>query len=963
MAKRKGVYARDIDKLNMIFAVLAIGLLASVGWMIWDDYAREWKRYQRQFQVIEQEVTQQELADQQAGIDQQSLSELTQQRDAAEQALSGQQARRDELEAELAANQVGLDRATQDFRFARSVFDTRRWEFEEAAHAGGDASGPQSALDDAEARVAETEAELETLTIESDRIQSEIGTLRQQFDDAEAGIASLTREITRLQDRLESLRFGFAWMVRNAPMLDALNPSLRIQQAVMSDLTLDLNFAQAPRVDRCQSCHLGAASPAYSLQSQPFASHPRLDLYVADASPHPVGEYGCTVCHQGKGRATSFYSAIHTPENESEEHRWADELGWSHIEQWEWPMRPASETQASCLKCHVGDTWMPDAPKLEYGLSIIESVGCYGCHQIDRYDEARRPGPSLEHVGAKTTMEWTYNWVVDPKDFRPNTPMPQFFNLANTSDEYWSRRNVVEADAIVAYVFGVSTDIELESAPRGDAARGGQVVNDIGCLGCHIVDEPGSAGFPADEPRFTGYRQQGPNLFGIGSKVNADWLYTWVKNPNHYWDETVMPSLRVTDSEAADVTAFLMSLTKEGWENPTIPAVDPALRDEVVLEYLKNTRTTPDAAAELAVMGDAEKRQYLGDQLIGRYGCYGCHLIEGFEDRGRIGTSLSDWGSKAVAQIDFGYLDIPHERGAFLHQKLDDPRSVDGGKIKLPQEKARMPHFDFTREEVEAVATAILGYTDEEIPASKKPAETPRKIAMETGRQVVSDYNCRACHIIEGRGGAILDPIVELGVAAGQDAAVAAAYAPPNLNTQGAKTQPAWLYRFLTEPSDIRPWLNVRMPTFGFDDAQLNALTAYFSALDAAPFPFDEKFTVTHQYPREMVQAGNRLASNDNLQCFRCHVQEGVPPAGTSPDTWAPDLALSRERLRFEWLQDWIADPQRIFPGTKMPQYFTWDLDDPSIFTDRGRNSAPVLDGNTRAQIEALAAYLMSLGQ
>ncbi len=61
MAKRKGVYARDIDRLNLIFAAVAIGCMLSVFWMIWDDYAREWKRYQRQFQVIEQEVTQQEI--------------------------------------------------------------------------------------------------------------------------------------------------------------------------------------------------------------------------------------------------------------------------------------------------------------------------------------------------------------------------------------------------------------------------------------------------------------------------------------------------------------------------------------------------------------------------------------------------------------------------------------------------------------------------------------------------------------------------------------------------------------------------------------------------------------------------------------------------------------------------------------------------------------------------------------
>ena len=78
-------------------------------------------------------------------------------------------------------------------------------------------------------------------------------------------------------------------------------------------------------------------------------------------------------------------------------------------------MRKVAETEASCLKCHLDDTWMPDAPTLEYGLSIIENVGCFGCHQLDRFDDARKVGPSLEHVGVKTTSEWAYNWVMDPK--------------------------------------------------------------------------------------------------------------------------------------------------------------------------------------------------------------------------------------------------------------------------------------------------------------------------------------------------------------------------------------------------------------------------------------------------------------------------------------------------------------------------------------------------------------------
>lgn len=951
--KRKGVYARDVDLLNFIFALVALGCLASVGWMIWDDYAREWKSYQRRFQVIENEVTQQQLKTVQAQVDQQKLTQLTEQRDSAERELEAQQDSIAVLEDKLEEVQTKLSLATQEFRFARSIYDARRWSYEEAAHQpDGDASSERARMEEADQRLHEAETLLEDLTEDQAKIQSDLDSLHENLSTAEAGLSAMTREIERLEDRLNNLRFGIVYAVRNAPVLDAFNPSLRINQVVLNDLPVDLNFTTSPRVDRCQSCHLGIASAAYEEQQQPFKSHPRLDLFVADASPHPVGEFGCTICHFGKGQATSFYSAVHSPGSDREAHRWAEEYGWSAGQLWEWPMRPSYETESSCLKCHVDETWVSDAPQLQYGLDLIENLGCFGCHALDRFANTRKPGPSLEHVGVKTNPKWAFNWVMNPKSFRPNTRMPKFFNLANTSDEYWQDRNVVEVDAIVAYVFAKSTAAELDSPPPGNAARGEALVKQIGCLGCHIVEEPGSNEFPQDQTRFTGYRYQGPNLYGVGSKANASWLYTWIRNPKHYWADMVMPNLRLTTQEAADVTSYLSSLRKPGWDDPEVPTVNAELRDQVALEYLRKQAPGAEAQKRLSAMNVEEERLYLGEQLIGRYGCFSCHVIPGFEDRGRIGTELSTWGSKPVTRLDFGLLDLPLERRPWLEQKLRSPRSFDEGKVKQPQELFRMPNFQLTETEIDAIATAILGFTDEEIPPSRLPAKTPRRAALEAGRALISKYSCRSCHIIEDEGGAIREVIAAQGVAEGQTRPAALAFAPPNLRTEGAKVQPDWLYKFLRQPQPIRPWLKVRMPTFQFSDQELNTLTRYFAALDGARYPFDEKFTTAHTYPRDLVRSGEQLASV--LQCFRCHVRGGVNPPG-SPENWAPDMTMAPRRLRYEWLLDWIADPQKIMPGAKMPQFFT-DLSPGSSYVD-------MLDKDPRRQIEALASYIMSLGR
>jgi cbb3-type cytochrome oxidase cytochrome c subunit len=958
--KRKGVFAHDIDKLNMWFAFIAIAAFASVMWMIYDDYARPWKSYQRQFQTIQNEVTQQQLADEQARIDQQALAALRQERDTAEQELAAQSARIDELDTDIAAKQTRLDQADQRFRFGRSIFDTHRWEYEEARKHHGEegATGEKAAFDQSSEELEQARLDLETLTLEMDALNAERATLTDAQSAATTAIAGVTREIERLQSRLDALRFDWVYYLRNAPFMDGFNASERIQQTVLENVRFDLNFTDAPRVDRCETCHLGTASTDYASYDQPFTTHPRLDLFVADNSAHPVGEFGCSVCHGGKGHATTFATAVHTPDNESEEERWKHDLDWQHVELWEWPMRTSGDIESSCVKCHLEDPWLPESPKLEHGLELVESLGCYGCHQLDRFDDTRKRGPDLSRVSSKTDMEWAYNWVMNPKSFRPETPMPRFFNLANTSDAYWTERNQVEAEAIVSYLFTNASEIDLDQAPGGDLARGQQLVESVGCLGCHMVGEfTPSEEYDPNTARFSGLRHHGPNLDGIGSKVSADWLYTWVRNPKHYWAETAMPNLRLTEREAGDITAYLMSLTHDAFDNATIPAVAAELRDAVALEYLQQQLPTQLAAERLAGMDDAATQQYLGERLIARYGCAGCHVIPGFEDAGRIGTSLSEWGSKAVAQLDFGLLDLPHERRAFLEQKLRAPRSYDEGRIRDPQEILRMPNFDLSHEEIDAIAVAVLGFTDEEMRPAAKPAETPARLAILEGQAIADQYNCRGCHILQGQGGAIRPVIAAAKVASGEVASQAAGlvFGPPNLESQGARVQPEWLYQFFTAPSTVRPWLDVRMPTFDFDDHELNALTAYFAALDDVPYPFESTYTTAHEYPRDLVREGGQLAADQrgSLQCFSCHFRGTQQPRVPSTQ-WAPDLALAANRLRPDWIDGWIKNPQALQPGTNMPQFYT--------SLEPGRGFWAPLNRDPQAEIDALVAYIMSLG-
>ena len=59
------------------------------------------------------------------------------------------------------------------------------------------------------------------------------------------------------------------------------------------------------------------------------------------------------------------------------------------------------------------------------GEQIVKSIGCQGCHVVDEKTRAeagphRTFGQPLENIGNKTTYEWIYNWVRDPKHYNPD---------------------------------------------------------------------------------------------------------------------------------------------------------------------------------------------------------------------------------------------------------------------------------------------------------------------------------------------------------------------------------------------------------------------------------------------------------------------------------------------------------------------------------------------------------------
>ena len=934
MAEKKGVgHAYNVDFLNVVFAASSIFLFLSVIWMVWDDFDRDWKKTQRQFANLEYQVTQAQRAQAVRAVDRSKIAQLEAQIKTSQQQIAANQQKVDELQAKLKDADNAVLRATLDYNYMKATYDQDRYDYETSRVADPNASSTkkkQQNSEDEAKKLSDLNLAMEKAIADKAEVQKQLGVYTGQAAAAQKQMEEMNAEQMRLGKRATVLApSAVKDYFRNAPLLDFMAPTIKVQQIILPNVVDDVNFIRVAKMDRCQTCHLAIDKKGYEKYPQPFTTHPDLATYLGGSSLHPIDKVGCTVCHEGMGQSVSFRDAAHMPSNEKQKEEWEKKYHWEEPHLWDFPMLPVKMTEASCAKCHKQQVYIPKAENLNVAYATYERAGCYACHKTKGFDtNIRKPGPILTKIDSKLSQDWVKNWIRNPKAVKPTTWMPRFFYNSNNSGKEDEVRTEAEINGIVAYLFANAEKHEpaVKNPGHGDAKRGEEIVESIGCQGCHVVGE-GSR--EAAGPR----RTFGQPLENIGNKTTYEWIYNWVRDPKHYSPATYMPNLRLTDPQVADVATYLVSL--KGPAGDAAKATpDQKASDDVLLDYLKAVLPFEDAKAELAKMDAQQKQVELGRRAINRYGCFSCHDIKGFEKAQPIGTDLSEEGSKLVTRLDFAFITgIPHSsKLGWFRTKLHDPRIFDQGRVLQPLDKLRMPNFDFTDVEIDRLLAALMSFQREIQPPAAMPLRSARMDFLGNGRTLVHRRNCVGCHVIEGDGGDFLKLVADPSLG------------PPLLTPEGARVQHDWLYAFLRGPITIRPWLGVRMPTFGLDDPNVNSVINYFGSISNSMEPFQ-----THEVVRTANVDGNGKPLFELLKCQQCHVL-GTIPKDQPTSNLAPDLRMAAERLQPEWIKEWLKKPSDIVPGTRMPAFWP----------DYPKSFYPQMGGDAEAQIRAIRDYIMT---
>ena len=437
-------------------------------------------------------------------------------------------------------------------------------------------------------------------------------------------------------------------------------------------------------VDRCTTCHVGLRETSLvDVKAQPFRPHPPM--------PHKLTEFGCVLCHQGQGAATTVEEA----------HR--------STKAWENSILPARYLEAGCGQCHLDR--LTGTPQLNQGRDTLARYGCVRCHIIKTPDGTTLTGtdnpPSLAHIADKTSREWIAGWLKNPQAYAGSATMPNF------------QLKEDEIRDISAFLMSQSTPHTSSGGPApgtvpkaDDAAalqEGASVYGEAFCASCHAVQN--AAG------NLVG-GNLGPELTRVGSKVKPEWLADWLQNPKAYEPATKMPRYRFDSKQTGLLMGFLA-----------------AKSDSDFLGNLHLETATPSQVEH-------------GKAVVIERGCASCHEINGVKKPDNFAPELTSVGSRPLAKIIFAP-GVAHDLPDYIAAKIRNPRSF-GSALKMPQYTLAPQQVDAL-----TTALLAQTERSQHLPASLRVPARKASDYHPAGKagQLMEDMSCFSCHSINGRGG------------------------------------------------------------------------------------------------------------------------------------------------------------------------------------------------------------------
>jgi mono/diheme cytochrome c family protein len=285
----------------------------------------------------------------------------------------------------------------------------------------------------------------------------------------------------------------------------------------------------------------------------------------------------------------------------------------------------------------------PTPEQIAHGKTLVTEYGCASCHDISGIKKPENFAPELTRIGSKpitqliflpgmahTLPDYIAAKIRQPRSFGSALKMPQF------------SLSPARVDALTTALLALTERsqtlppaLRVPAAPPSTyqpAGKAGQLMADLACFSCHRINGRGG--------------DMAPDLTWEGSSVQRQWLVEFLKNPNTLRPALIrrMPRFNLTESEINELTDYIMTVYQT-------PAFD---------------RDSMPASGYLPAQVEQGRQLFYS-----RYACQSCHIVDTKTDKGYIGPTLTQVGSRLNA--------------AWIYHWLKDPQGLRPGTIEPNQ--------------------------------------------------------------------------------------------------------------------------------------------------------------------------------------------------------------------------------------------------------------------------------------
>jgi mono/diheme cytochrome c family protein len=507
------------------------------------------------------------------------------------------------------------------------------------------------------------------------------------------------------------------------------------------------------------------------------------------------------------------------------------------------------------------------------GQQLARDLRCQACHGDDQTKPVPR-APALDRLAGNLHRDWLVAYLRGE---------------SNSGSAQGTHQPLVqiperETQLLADVLLDVSRDEprSTDSAPaEGDADRGRDLVLTIGCLACHQWQGLGDS-----EARWLG----GP-LDRVAEKRTARFLELWLREPAACNIDHRMPQFDLDATETSDVVAFLLTCRSSEF--------DPG-------KHSAELRRSQDATS-LATVRD----------LVAKLRCDACH---------RLPASMSLNGDEPNS---------PEPREGVAKPLAEI--TVDGaqpGCLSESGQRPGQPRYVLDIQQQDALRHYLSAVSARKERSRDVTDELPDHDMLAVR---MHELGCTGCHARESRAG-IGGWVQRLATQHPEFASRVPALVPPLLDSAGDKLTDEALRQAVTKPEQRRrPWLDVRMPRYAFESAELDQLLEAMIAADRLPLADETPLSGPNA---AWALAGARLVTTDGFGCTSCHGIGSYVPDKGALNTRGPVLSNLGDWIRPAWFQRWVRNPLRVVPRVEMPAV---ELPVPHV-----------LEGDLNAQVNAV---------